>query len=299
MNDSWGRHISCSDPCRSVCILLLDTKMNLSTQTVSAKKSFEERVLGQLSTDYRKAHAHSLEGIEFHALCPVLASVSQTFSDLLIPICEYPALIQKQLPGNSPAIDLTRQISEATERLCEMNQHIIRLCQESHETPIEVELGLLAREVLDDLVLQGKPSSSLQILLETDGQPASLNGPQDLLYHLVRDMCVHAFAAMEEGGTLAIRVGTVTIQTDGVPHQLGVPAREYRCIQFQDMTPALRDAPIGRFDPFSTSCPPNEYGLRLSSVYRSMLHFRGMILYKPGGAAGADYLLFFPKVESP
>ena len=274
-------------------------KMNSATQTVSDPQNFEKRVLGQISPDYRRAHAPSLEGIEFSALCPVLASVSQTFSDLLIPICEYPALIQKELPGNSPAIDLTRQISEATERLCEMNQHIIRLCQESHETPMDVELDLLAREVLDDLILQGKPSSSLQILLETDGRPTRLNGPQDRLYHLVRDMCVHAFASMEEGGTLAIRVGTVNIQTGDVPHQLGVPACECRCIQFQDMAPAPQEAPSGRFDPFSTSCPPNEYGLRLSSVYRSMLHFKGKILYKPSGAAGADYLLFFPKAASP
>ena len=282
-----------------VCILWLDTKMNSATQTVPGSKSFENRVLGRLSTDYRKAHSPSLEGVEFTALCPVLASVSQTFSDLLIPICEYPALIQKELPGNSPAMDLTRQISEATDRLCEMNQHIIRLCQESNETPLDLDLGVLTREVLDDLVLQGKPSSSLRILLETDDHTARLNGPPGLLYHLVRDMCVHAFATMEDGGTLAIRVGAVNIQTGSVPHQLGVPACECCCIQFQDTTPAPRDASTSRFDPFSTSCPPNEYGLRLSSVYRSMLHFNGTILYKSSGAAGADYLLFFPKAASP
>ena len=278
----------------------MNVKMNTTTETVSDKERFEARVLSQVSPSYRKAHAPSLEGVEFESLCPMLSSMTQTFADLLIPVCEYPTLIQKVLPNHSPAIDLTKQFSAATDRLCEMNQHLVRLCQGSDETPMEVELGVLTREVLSDLVQQGKTSSSIQIVLETDARPVWLTGPQDSLYHLVRDMCVHAFASMDDGGVLTIRIGTVTVQTGDIPNQLGVPAQECHCIQFQDTSPGTRDASQpDYFDPFVASTPGSEYGLRLSSVYRTMLHFKGTILFKSDGSAGADYILFFPKAASP
>ena len=226
--------------------------------------------------------------------------MTQTFADLLMPVCEYPTLIQQVLPAQSPAIDLTKQITAATDRLCEMNQHLVRLCQGSDETPMEADLTVLAQEVMNDLAQQGRVPSSIQIVLETDGQPVWLTGPQDALYHLVRDMCVHSFAAMDNVGVLTIRVGTVTIQPGGMPNRLGVPAQECHCIQFQDTSPGTRDGlQINRFDPFVASTSGNEYGLRLSSVYRTMLHFKGSILYKSDGSAGADYILFFPKAAIP
>ena len=273
---------------------------NTTTETVSDTERFEERVFGQVSPCYRKAHAPSLEGVKFDSLCPMLACITQIFADLLIPICEYPTLIQKVLPDHSPAIDLTKQISAATDRLCEMNQHLVRLCQGSDETPMEIELGVLTRDVLNDLIQQGKASSSIHIVLETDGRPVRLMGPQDALYHLVRDMCVHAFASLDDGGMLTIRIGTVTVQSDDIPNQLGVPAQEFHCIQFQDTSPETRDGfQTNRFDPFVAATPGHEYGLRLSSVYRTMIHLKGTILYKSDGSVGADYILFFPKAASP
>ncbi len=279
---------------------LINMKMSPTTETVSDKTNFADRVLSHVSTSYRKAHSPSLEGAEFDTLCPVLTSMTQTFSDLLIPVCEYPVLIQKVLPRNSSAINLTQQISKATDRLCEMNQHLVRLCQGSDEIPMEVELDALARDVLDDLIQQGKAAASLQIVLETDGQSTRLQGPQDALYHLVRDMCIRAFASMDEGGALTVRVGTVTIHTDGVPHRLGVPAQECLCLQFQDTSSEIHaDSQTNRFAPFVLTSPGDEYGLRLSSVYRTMLQLNGIILYKSDESAGADYILFFPKATSP
>ena len=157
-------------------------------------------------------------------------------------------------------------------------------------------MDLLVRGILADMAEQGNVPSPIRITLETDGQPARLHAPLDALYHLVRDMCLNALASMPDGGQLTVRIGNVDIQDSDVAHGLGVPSAEYLCLQFVDTGPGI-DENCNRtlFDPFVSTATGEGFGLGLCSVYRTILHFKGWILYRPFSGSGADFILFIPK----
>ena len=256
-------------------------------------------LLAAVTTRYRRAYSPVLENGAFDALRSVLTSVSHALSDLLMPVCEYPRLIQKSLPGNSPAQELSERITLASDRLCEINEHLIRLCDGNEDTPMNVEMGTLIQGVLSDLRHQGEIPPAIHVSVRTDERPAWLHGPQDALYLAARDMCLNAIASMAGGGTLTVKIGSVSVRPGDAAHLLGIPARNHLGVRFQDdgpgIDPACRET---LFDPFVSTTPGEGFGLGLSSVYRTLRHFGGEILYKPDGGSGADFLLLFP-LETP
>lgn len=270
--------------------------MSKKKEPVAKIKRVEKQILAQIAPTYRLAHSAVLEGDNCSALCSVLMSMTHALSDLLMPVCEYPCLIQKVLPSGSPAQDLAKRIAAASDRLCVINQHLIRLCHGNEGLPLDVDMGLLTQEVLADLAPLGENVSTVRTSLETDSQPALLNGPPDALYHLVRDMCLNAFSSLEDGGHLTIRVGTVTVRSGDVAHRLGVPELEYLGMQFLDDGPGIDSCCRETlFDPFVSTASGEGFGLGLSSVYRTVRHFNGMVLYNPDDVSGADFILLFPK----
>ena len=271
-------------------------RMNNLMETMSAEPVFKNRVMAHVSSSYRRAYSAALEDGPFTSLCSVLNAMTYALSDLLMPVCEYPCLIQRILPDDSPAKEMAQKIATATDRLWSVNQHLIRLCHGHEGLPLAVELGLLAQGVLDDLAQQDVSPSSVRVILETDGRPSVLHGPHHALYHLVRDMCLNAFSSMSDGGQLTVRIGSVAVDPSDVAHSLGIPADTHVCLQFRDdgpgIDPSCRDT---LFDPFVSTTQGNGVGLGLSSVYRTVADFNGSILYNPDAGSGADFILLFPK----
>ena len=263
-------------------------------ETVSDGPLFQQRILADLAPSYLLAHSGILEGDSFESLRAILLSLSNALSNLLMPVCEYPDLIAPYLPGHSPGHELVHKIAMASERLCELNQYLVRLCHGHEGTPAHVDLALLAHEVLVDLFQHQAGLDSASVELEIDDQPSVLTGLYDALYHMVRDLCVNAFQSMGPDGALSVRVGSLAIPADGLLHRLGVLPASYLVLQIKDNGPGI--APACRhtlFDPFVSTTPGEGHGLGLCSVYRTVRHLHGTILYNPEGGSGSNFLLFF------
>jgi signal transduction histidine kinase len=262
--------------------------------------SFERLVLDGVASYYRRAHSACLENGYFSALCPLLDSMTHSLADLLTPVCEYPSIIQRLLPHDSPAVELSKRISNASDRICELNQQLIRLCRGYTEPARDVDLPMLVRGVLSDLAQQGGAALNAEIDVETDSRPCILRASYEALYHLVRNLSLNAFAALRDGGTLAIRIGSAEVTPDDVAHLLGIPARTYLCLQFRDDGPGIPESCRDTlFDPFVVGASSGEgLGLGLSCVYRTVHVLRGAILYNPRSGFGADFILFFPKANA-
>lgn len=258
--------------------------------------TLKSRILGQVNSRYVRAHSAILEDGPFEVLSSVILSITRALSDLLMPMCEYPRLIQQAADKSSTVSELAEKITLAADRLYGINRHLIRLCQGITGPGSEVDMDLLVRGILADMAEQGNIPSPIRITLETDGQPALLHAPLDALYHLVRDMCLNALASMGDGGQLTVRIGNVDIVDSDVAHGLGVPSAEYLCLQFVDTGPGIdENCSNTLFDPFVSTATGEGFGLGLCSVYRTILHFKGRILYRPFAGSGADFILFIPK----
>lgn len=266
------------------------------TETVSHSDVFCARVLENFSETYKIAHSPILEGETFSAFCMGLGVLSNALSDMLMPISEYPALIAEFLPDDSPGLDMARRISMASERMGDLNQHLIRLCHGHEGQPSTVDLALLAHEVLSDLLPHLDIPNDVQLELEIDDQPSTMRGLYDALYHMVRDMCLNAVHNLGTAGRFTIRVGTLGVEPNDPLHVRGIPGGSHLLLQFRDSGPGI--APSCRdtlFDPFVTTSSSEGRGLGLCSVYRTVRHHEGSILYNPDGASGSDFLLLFPR----
>ena len=251
--------------------------------------------LDDVKSGYKLAYSPCLESTSFDAINQVLMGLTHAMSNILMPLREYPRLIQNRLPEGSSALGLLSNMEIAADRLCEVNNNLIQLCHGNEGTPSSVNLVALTQQVLAEVADQYPADGQIHVEIKADPAPPVLDGPQDAIFIAIRNMCVNAYEAMKGGGRLRVDIGPVEVRDGDVLSGFCVPSRSYFFIRFSDtgpgVDPAVRDS---MFDPFVTTVRGEGRGLGLSQVYRTMRHMNGAILYNPDTLPGASFILLFP-----
>lgn len=246
-------------------------------------------------TGYKLVHCASLESNAFDAIHRVLMGLTHAMSNILMPLREYPRLIQSRLPENSSALGLLTNMEIAADRLCEVNNNLIQLCHGNEGTPTRVNLVALAQTVLAEVADQYPTEGFITVDLNAGSAPSILEGPQDALYHAVRNVCVNAYEAMKKGGTLHVGIDPVPVKPGDELAQCGVPGGDYYSVLIRDSGPGVDPMVKDKlFDPFVTTVRGEGRGLGLSQAYRTVRHLGGHMLYNPDCQPGAGFLMLFP-----
>lgn len=244
---------------------------------------------------YKLARCPGLESSSFDAINQVLMGLTHAMSNILMPLREYPRLIQSRLPQNSSAISLLANMEIAADRLCEVNGNLIQLCHGNEGTPIRVNLVALAQTVLAEVADQYPTDGYIAVELDTGSSPSIIDGPQDGLFHAVRNVIVNAYEAMKEGGSLKVVIEPLTVRGRSELATCGVPPGEYFSILIRDTGPGVN--PLVRdklFEPFVTTVRGEGRGLGLSQTYRTVRQLDGRMLFNPDCAPGAGFMMLFP-----
>jgi len=248
---------------------------------------------------FRLARSPGLEKDAFEATNQILMGLTHAMSNILMPLREYPRLIQMRIPENSPAVGLLSNMEIAADRLCEVNNNLIQLCHGNEGTPVEINMVALVQQVVAEVAEQYPSDTPVRVELNSDSAPSRVHGPQDAIYHAVRNICVNAYEAMKSSGLLEIEVRPLEVAESDPAGQLGVRPGHYVMVKIRDHGPGVEPLVRDRlFDAFVTTIRGEGRGLGLSQVYRTVRQLGGEILYQPDCAPGAAVALFLPAIGS-
>jgi signal transduction histidine kinase len=264
--------------------------MRISVSTVHS-------AIADLSPDptYRLADAPLLHPDRFEPVLQILMGLTHAFSNLIMPVREYPTLMIRQVPEESPLRLFIEAIQTAANRIGEINESLIQLCHGNEGSALQVDLGSLALQVMDDLVSDSGNDPVISFILHLSPEPVLVEGQPDALALALRHLCRNATQFMPDGGDVTVEVGTQTIAAGDFFSDLGIAAGRYAMVRIRDTGMGVEEHYRDTlFQPFVTAIRGEGRGLGLSFVYRTVLHHRGHILYRPDGQPGAEFMLLLP-----
>jgi signal transduction histidine kinase len=244
---------------------------------------------------YRLADAPLLHPDQFEPVLKILMGLTHAFSNLIMPVREYPTLMLRQVPDDSPQRMFIEAIQTAANRIGEINENLIQLCHGNEGSAMQVDLGSLALQVMDGLVSDSGGDPVISFTLHLASEPVLVEGQPDALALALRHLCRNATQFMPDGGDVTVEVGTQTIAAEDFFNGLGISAGHYAMVRIRDTGTGVEEHYRDTlFQPFVTSIRGEGRGLGLSFAYRTALHHRGHILYRPDVQPGAEFVLLLP-----
>jgi len=248
---------------------------------------------------YRRINCPGLEQQAFEGTNQILMGLTHALSNILMPLREYPRLIQMKIPPDSPAVGLLSNMEIAADRLCELNNNLIQLCHGNEGTPTDVNLVSLLQQVVAEVTEQYPAEHPIRVEVKSVSTPPVVHGPHDAIYFAIRNVCVNAYEVMKGGGRLDVEIQPIDVTGDDTLAHLGVRAGSYIMLWIRDYGPGIpehiRDS---LFEPFVTTIRGEGRGLGLSQVYRTVRQLQGEILYCPDCHPGASFISLWPAKTS-
>ncbi len=281
----------------AVGLYLFVMSVVIQSETV-AKGCFTDAFVVNAACTYRQAYCEALEDPYFSRNCLTLRAISHALANLIMPISEYPRLLQSVLPDTSPGRGIVEKMGEATEELCYLHRELVRLCHGLEGQSVEMDLAALVSEVVHTLLEEVGALLVPSIHIESDADPVYLFAPQEAIYHLIRDLCVRAITATSDQHQLIIRVGTVNLTSAALGAELELTPGPYAALRVTDDGKSLNDEEWAEcFCPFARCAVNDHHDLGLSAVYRTVRHLQGTCLYQTRNRQGTDILILFPQTN--
>ncbi len=247
------------------------------------------------ATCFKRVRFTCLEDPCFGSYNPLLRAMSHSLANLLMPVCEYPQLLQRLLPAESPELDISTKMIAAADHLRQLNSELVRFCHGLEGEPVEINLVDLAHEVVNGLHEEMGTLLLPAIRIHAGAAPAGLTAPYEAAFHMIRDCCLHAFHAIEPPQTIEITLGQLLLGKGGLAAQAELHAGRFvllRCTH--DGRQPDEEEWADLFKPFARRCAHEWNMLGLSAVYRTVHHLQGALLRNTRRKQGNDLVALFP-----
>ena len=249
------------------------------------KRSEEER----RNMEARMQHAQKMESMGILA-----GGVAHDFNNLLTAVLGNAGLAATQVPDDSPARSLLREIEQAALRASELTQQLLAYSGRGRFIVQPVRLDELVREMSS--LLQSVVSRKATIKL--DLAPVTVQGDATQLRQIIMNLITNASDALGgEAGAIAIRTETRRLSPDDLrsPYlQDDLPAGAYACLTVSDTGCGMSPQTLSRmFEPFFTTKFTGR-GLGLAAVLGIMRSHHGSLHVQSEIDQGTTVRLDFP-----
>jgi signal transduction histidine kinase/ActR/RegA family two-component response regulator len=263
---------------------LLDEAGNLRGAVAALRNVTEFRLLQQ-------SHSQSQK---MAALGRLAGGIAHDFNNLLTVINGYGELLDRQLNGNYPALELLKEIRQAGNRGAALTQQLLAVCRNQPPQVQAVDLNALVRETLSILARIIGESVELDSCLDPKLAPVRADPRQ--LEQVLLNLAVNARDAMPLGGRLLITTADCVFCESLAEQRPGIlPGRYARltvCDTGVGMSPEVK---AHLFEPFfTTKAPGKGTGLGLAMVRDLVRQWGGHVEVESAPGQGATFVLLLP-----
>ena len=234
-------------------------------------------------------HAQKLESLGVLA-----GGIAHDFNNLLTAILGYSSLALMQLPDESVACPMLREIEKAAQRAADLTQQILAYSGRGKFVIQVLRLDTLVQEMTKLLGTVVSKKAALNLNLAA----ASVEGDATQIRQVVMNLITNASDALE-GQVGAIGVRTGTLQADSAylrssffPDELATGTYAY--VEVEDSGCGMNEETLARiFDPFFTTKFTGR-GLGLAAVLGIVRGHRGTIKVDSTPGQGTRFQVLFP-----
>ena len=256
-----------------------------ATDITERKRAEEER--RQLEAQIQ--HAQKLESLGVLA-----GGIAHDFNNLLTGIVGYASLALMQLPEESPACPMLREIEIGGWRAAELTQQMLAYSGRGKFVIQALRLDVLVQEMTKFLRTVVSKKAALSLNLE----PATIEGDATQIRQVVMNLIINASDALEDhDGVICVRTGirqadSTFLRTPYLAAEL--PAGAYAYVEVEDSGCGMTEATMASiFDPFFTTKFTGR-GLGLAAVLGIVKGHRGTIKVDSTPGQGTVFQVLLP-----
>ncbi|GLW34428.1 ATP-binding protein [Actinoplanes regularis] len=242
----------------------------------------------------REDFMHQLEARErLEALGVLAGGVAHDFNNALATILGTAALIAEDLgPGHPSQPDIER-IQASAQRSADLTSQLLIFARQEPRRAEAIDVGAAIRGIED--LLRRTIGEDIDFSCQTaDGLPPVVLDRSDL-EQMVLNLSINARHAMTDGGSLTIRVASLTLPPDATP-SLPLPAGRYLHIAVEDTGTGMPPEVVRHaLEPFFTTKPAGQgTGLGLANAYGVVTQANGHIAIDSEPGRGTTINIYLP-----
>jgi len=218
--------------------------------------------------------------------------VAHDFNNQLAGILGYAEILRHDLAGQPDHVESVEGIISAAGRAGTLIRQLLTFARKNRHEQEVVDMGALVREVGELLRHTLDRRIGLELCLED--HPATVLGDPGQLENALLNLALNARDAMPEGGTLRIRVETLTPSPRESTPEI---AQGWIKLEISDTGVGMSEEVRARaFEPFFTTKPVGAgTGMGLSAVWGTVTSHRGRVELSSRPGEGTTVTLLLPR----
>jgi two-component system cell cycle sensor histidine kinase/response regulator CckA len=248
-------------------------------------------------TERKQLEAQLRQAQKMEAIGQLSGGIAHDFNNLLTTIGGFAELMLRKTPeGNQQHRDL-RQIKIAAERAADLTRQLRLFTRQEEGERRPVQLNSVVEETHDLLERSISKGITIQLQLEPDLWAVEADPSQ--MSQVLMNLCVNAWDAMPDGGTLTLETRNMTLDEEGAQAILAARPGRYVCLSVSDTGCGMSPEVQARlFEPFFTTKDPGKgTGLGLAVVYGIVKGHGGFINVYSEEGKGSTFRIYLPVIE--
>lgn len=233
------------------------------------------------------------------SLGSLAGGVAHNLNNILGPMVNYPDLIVKNLPPDSALRQDLQIIKNSACKAVDIIRDLLTLGRIGH-FPMK---PLVLNRILD-LVVRSPAYIGLQhgapmvvVDLKWGADQSAIQGSEGLLQEMVKNLLIHAFDTMPQGGRLTLTTSVEQVHAPLAGYELINPDT-YVVLHVMNTGQGIAEQELNRmFEPFYASDKARSQkrsGLELAIVYAVIKEHKGFIDVRALPDKGSDFIIYFP-----
>ena len=215
--------------------------------------------------------------------------IAHEFNNYLTPVMVYGELLSEDETLSKEDHELVKGILNSAGQAAGLSRRLLDFSRQDSGTTLGTQC--LTEEVRSALeVIRRLVPETITFTAEIADKPLYIRGRAQMAEHLLMNLCNNAFHAMENGGTLTVRL-------EEAHGSAGIPEGDWALLSVADTGCGIsRDAMDKIFEPFYTTKRSGKgTGLGLSVVQNTVTALGGHIRVESTEGRGTTFYLYFPE----
>ena len=244
-------------------------------------------------TERQKLEEQLHQSQKMESIGALAGGIAHDFNNILTVIIGNAALIQMNLPRESPLRTYLQQMLDASERAAGLTRGLLAFSRKHAITLIPVDLNSVVQNIKGLLLMvigEGR-----ELLITPSPQKLTVLADVSQLEQVLMNLAVNAHDAVPEGGRITISTGLETIDTE-IAAVTSILPGSYATIVFSDNGAGIPKESLERiFEPFfTTKASGKGTGLGLSIVYGIVRQHNGHIKVYSELGYGTTFRIYLP-----
>jgi PAS domain S-box-containing protein len=262
-------------------------------RVVGFVKDVSEKV--RADEDRRRLEAQLKQAEKMQAVGHLAGGIAHDFNNILGAILGYGELAQRKADGDQRRYLDT--IMDAGNRGKALVNQILSYSRAEGSEKVPVIVASVAQEACD--LVRGSSPKAIEVLFSTTANDAAVLGDPTRMHQLLMNLSTNAIHAMDDGGSLEVKVEGERVDAPRKVRSGEVPLGEYVRITVADSGHGIAPEVIDRiFEPFFTTKPAGRgTGLGLALVHSVVTEHQGYIDVASELGRGTTFTVWIPRVE--